>query len=675
SPVLSKNAIIDGSAPIGSHTLSTTQFTNKPVDIFVTGADELSGVASITLPNGGTVQGENAKYMAAQNGTYSFIVTDKCGNNFTYAAAVGNIDLTAPTAAHTLTPDSWTNGTVKISITGADELAGVKSITLPNGDITQGSTAEYTVSQNGTYHFTVTDFAGNTTGYDVTVDKLDHVAPGITGFTLRGVSESPVKAFMRSVFPSFFAEQVELILSSEDDYSGIAKTEYQVTERGAVLDSGNWRVYDSGKPPRLEKEMNATVAVRTTDKADNISPVLSKNAIIDGSAPIGSHTLSTTQWCNTYVIITVNAKDKWTEVKQITLPDGNIVQGSTASFKAVRNGNYKFILADKLGNSCSYIVPINNIEEVYPTPPKLGVGDADKPTDEMYMPDNIELGWEQNIIDVKSLAQSGIEKYQYIIKKRELPNPVLRSASAEQWSDSSGKIVVDNEGVFDVKVRSLSYAGNVSKISNYIVKNDYTPPTGTAEIKANEITLTAADVLSGVAKIECEHYGAVTVTYGSTVTCKMLQAETHIYTITDKAGLSSKIAVDYYLQPCSDTSEGGGSLVPSDEIVVVGEEPTASIPLPAPKPAKPLPTQKDAAGGSESLTNDNNEKHGNLAAYELTPTIKADKDENMGFFDWFNSLSITMRLIFIILLWLIFLLICYYIYRRVKKTKDEKKDE
>ncbi|MEG1369261.1 MAG: hypothetical protein RSC74_09225, partial [Hydrogenoanaerobacterium sp.] len=184
SDIFYEDIVVEDTPPTASHTLSTAEFINKPVDIFVTGADELSGVASITLPSGGTVQGENAKYTVAQNGTYSFIVTDKCGNTFTYAVAVGNIDLTAPTTAHTLTPDSWTNGTVKINITGADELAGVKSITLSNGDITQGGTAEYTVSQNGTYHFTVTDFAGNTTGYDVTVDKLDHVAPSVKGITL-----------------------------------------------------------------------------------------------------------------------------------------------------------------------------------------------------------------------------------------------------------------------------------------------------------------------------------------------------------------------------------------------------------------------------------------------------------------------------------------------------------
>ncbi|MEG0594711.1 MAG: hypothetical protein RR514_05795, partial [Christensenella sp.] len=305
SAVPQAGVTVEDTPPTASHTLSTAEFINKPVDIFVTGADELSGVASITLPSGGTVQGENAKYMAAQNGTYSFIVTDKCGNNFTYAAAVGNIDLTAPTAAHTLTPDSWTNGTVKINITGADELAGVKSITLPNGDITQGGTAEYTVSQNGTYHFTVTDFAGNTTGYDVTVDKLDHVAPSVKDITLTATELPLLRKALRLFTPSYFQTQINVSIACEDDASGVASVEYQLIEQGETLNNTAWQLYDDAKPPVINKLFAGKFAARCTDAAGTSSDIFYEDIVVEDTPPTASHTLSTAEFTNKPVDIFV----------------------------------------------------------------------------------------------------------------------------------------------------------------------------------------------------------------------------------------------------------------------------------------------------------------------------------------------------------------------------------
>ena len=42
-----------------------------------------SGVRSITLPDGEVVEADTADFIAEQNGSYDFIVTDNAGNTYT----------------------------------------------------------------------------------------------------------------------------------------------------------------------------------------------------------------------------------------------------------------------------------------------------------------------------------------------------------------------------------------------------------------------------------------------------------------------------------------------------------------------------------------------------------------------------------------------------------------
>ena len=80
------------------------------------------------------------------------------------------VDTTGPSAISTQTTN--TNGTVTITVIAYDDISGVNSITTPSGTIVQGSTTTYTVSTNGTYKFTLMDYAGNTTTYSVSVTSI-----------------------------------------------------------------------------------------------------------------------------------------------------------------------------------------------------------------------------------------------------------------------------------------------------------------------------------------------------------------------------------------------------------------------------------------------------------------------------------------------------------------------
>ena len=53
----------------------------------------------------------------------------------------------------------------------------MKDITSPDGTVTASSNVQYTVSENGTYKFKLTDNAGNSGDYNVTVSNIDKVNP------------------------------------------------------------------------------------------------------------------------------------------------------------------------------------------------------------------------------------------------------------------------------------------------------------------------------------------------------------------------------------------------------------------------------------------------------------------------------------------------------------------
>lgn len=82
-------------------------------------------------------------------------------------------DTMPPGGSYSLSPSTITDGNVTIRVNAADSGSGVKSITLPDKTIVSGASATYTVTDNGTYSFILTDNDGNTKTYPVTVSNID----------------------------------------------------------------------------------------------------------------------------------------------------------------------------------------------------------------------------------------------------------------------------------------------------------------------------------------------------------------------------------------------------------------------------------------------------------------------------------------------------------------------
>lgn len=83
--------ILDTVAPTAEHTLSNEEDTTGSVDILLNFADELSGFASVQLPNGQIVTADEVEYTVYVSGVYKFTVTDKSGNVYVHEVKVDNI--------------------------------------------------------------------------------------------------------------------------------------------------------------------------------------------------------------------------------------------------------------------------------------------------------------------------------------------------------------------------------------------------------------------------------------------------------------------------------------------------------------------------------------------------------------------------------------------------------
>ena len=55
--------------------------------------------------------------------------------------------------------------------------SGVKSVTLPDGTVVEGGTADFAADANGKYDFIITDNGGNTFTLHTGVSNIDHLAP------------------------------------------------------------------------------------------------------------------------------------------------------------------------------------------------------------------------------------------------------------------------------------------------------------------------------------------------------------------------------------------------------------------------------------------------------------------------------------------------------------------
>lgn len=257
------------------------------------------------------------------------------------------MDTIAPTVEITNSQNSFT-ATPKASVlhvSALDNASGIKSIKLPNGEYRTTSTdrqplsADYNIYDDGNYTFEILDYAGNKTIKTITVNNVDKTSPTAT------IIQDP---------NNWTNDKTTLKIDVSDSQSGI---DFITLPDGKIV---------NGTSATYTATQNKAYTFFITDKVGN---VLSKSYIvnnIDLTPPILTLT-KTVNWSNLSTTISVTAVDNQSEVKQIILPDNNVVNGSTATFTVNDIGVYYFSSVDNTGNvSIGYIV-IDNIDKNKPT--------------------------------------------------------------------------------------------------------------------------------------------------------------------------------------------------------------------------------------------------------------------------------------------------------------------
>jgi hypothetical protein len=342
---------------VDSITGNPTTWTNQNATLTVNGHDEHTGVKSITLPDGTVVATNSAKganatanYTVSDNGSYTFKITDMYDNVTTQTVTVSKIDKVLPSATTQGNPVNWTNQNQTLTITGSDAGgSGFKQIKLPSGVIVTGSSATYTVSQNGSYSFVVYDNAGNSRTISEQVTKIDKEAPG------GGIQGNPV---------SWTNKDATLTLNAADTGGAGVK--------GVYLPNGTFVTTTS--IASYVATQNGTYTFKTVDFAGNETSVSVTVTKIDKVAPtIASVGGNPTQWSNQSQTLRVTGTDALSGVTSIKRPDNTVINGVVTDYTVHQNGGYVFILTDAAGNSATYTVDVTKIDKGNPSQSSVNI--------------------------------------------------------------------------------------------------------------------------------------------------------------------------------------------------------------------------------------------------------------------------------------------------------------
>ncbi len=445
---------IDKELPTLNLSTSATNFTNGTVDINIDAKDNLSGVKEIKV-NDTVIIGN--KYTVSNNGTYIVEVTDNAGNKTSKQIDISNIDKELPTIAVSGNPTEWTNNNVVLNITAKDNI-GVKSITLPNGEIVSNDKATFTIKNNGTYKFMVEDKAGNRTTKEIVVDKLDNESP-ITNVSVKGN---------------------KLIIDAYDSLSGIKEILYQMDDGGIVKYTGEIAQNTKNHISIDLASENYKVRVTVIDNVGNNHTDYYEFR----QEPRLKVTGNPVDWTNKDIILNVTAKGSF---KSIILPDGKVVNSDKIAFAVSKNGTYKFILEDELGRNETKEVVVDKIDK------ELPLIDINVKGNKMTIDANDSLSGVKEVfykVDdgrfVKYDGEVTLPQGAHIIEAKTMDN-------AGNLNEKSSEVIIDNEDI-DKEAPTLEITGNPTDWTN---KDIILNISAKDNKKVKSITLPDGKVING----------------------------------------------------------------------------------------------------------------------------------------------------------------------------------
>lgn len=281
-----------------------------------------------------TINQEGIKYL-------HIIATDNAGNT-SKDRVLGpyNIDRSAPTGSIDYNPKSWVIDTIELDWKFSDSKSGLAKVVLPDGqEITNSSTGKYTVTENGTYNFTVTDNLGNSQIISKEITNIDKVDPIIA------LSQKPTEWTDSNTIITWECTDTQSgfreVLLPDGTLSKNSKGEYIASRVGTYTFIG----YDN-----VGNEKTVSIQVQNVDKT---SPSLELNT-------------NFTDWVNEDIMIDWNSSDLQSGFRDILLPDGSLTKSNKGTYVAKQNGVYTFVSYDNVGNTTMKNIEIKNIDKIAP---------------------------------------------------------------------------------------------------------------------------------------------------------------------------------------------------------------------------------------------------------------------------------------------------------------------
>lgn len=494
---------IDKSAPTGNLSQTPTSWTDGDVTLNLTGVADTggSGVKSIKQPNGTIVTTATASQVVTGNGTYTFVIEDNAGNTTAKTIVVTNIDKVDPIASTSISPSTWTNGTVNITLSGiSDSASGIALVTLPNNTTsTTSDNKVYTVASNGTYTFKIKDVAGNEITKSVTVTNIDKIAP--TG----DVSQTPTTPTNGNV---------TLTLNNVGDVGG-SGFKQMTLPNGTVISTtiGTQTVTTNG-----------TYTFKIEDNAGNVTTKSITVGNIDKVKPTASLSASTTAWTNQNVTLSLqNVLDAGgSGLDSVTLPDNTVVPAKDLTYVATKNGAYTFKISDNAGNETTLSIVVSNIDTTIPTASLTKSSSA----------------WTNDVVtlNLTSIADSGSG-----VKKVTLPNGVVETTATDKSFD------VTSNGTYTFTIEDN--AGNVRTLSITVTNIEKIAPTGNLAQTPTDWTNGNVTLnLTGVADTGGSGFKQITLPNGNVVTTTTASQTvtsngTYAFTIEDNAGNTRTLSI------------------------------------------------------------------------------------------------------------------------------------
>lgn len=418
-------------------TLSVTEqkIDATTVRLTATANDLSSGIQKIILPDGSVSSSNVAVYEAKTNGKYVFSAIDHVGLSSSITKTLTNLDGDPPVI--TATYDKKNAQTVTIYVSASDNNTGIKNITLPDSTVIDAEEATYQVTENGTYDFQATDYAGNIASYIVVISNIDYDKPVL----IVDYKEKPTSSLTFNINASDNGSDIAFITLPDGTKVTSDHAEYTVSANGIYTFS-------------------------VTDQANNITEKVINITTIDTIKPDIQIDYDHSYQQN--IKVDIKAIDKESGIEYIILPDGIVVNKEETQFTISVNGTYIFKAMDRAGNLTTKIITIKNIDNIAPTIQLSSNGST----------------WSSDIkqIDISyNDSESGLDMNKLYYK---VTDSEITPTSWDVAENTIQTLLISKEGEWYIHSKATDLSGNTKEIHSQKFQYQKQPEIPLLEIKS-----------------------------------------------------------------------------------------------------------------------------------------------------------------------------------------------